>query len=56
MFQNTFQNGNFFELYDPKSSPALTQFPRTRSRTSTSSPMFMAITKSSISNLKVNAL
>ncbi len=35
MFQNSFQNGNYFELFDPKSTYSLSKPPKTNKKTST---------------------
>lgn len=53
MFQNTFQNGNFFELYDPKGTIIAIQHLKIKLNSFTNNPMFMEIIKYLIRNLKV---
>ena len=45
MFQNSYQNGIFFEVFDPKRNTFITQFLKTKLRTYISYKMPKPITK-----------
>lgn len=55
MFQNSFQNGNYFELYDPKSNFLVIQYPKTNKKTFSKSLTYpiWPIPKYSTNNSKV---
>ena len=54
MFQNSFQNGNYFEIFDPKSNQYLKyKHPSTKLKISSKWPIYHPIIKFSIRILKV---
>lgn len=53
MFQNSYQNGNYFDLLDPKRTELLTQSTLTSSNRFWKPPVYQAITRSSTKTSKV---
>lgn len=56
MFQNSYQNGTYFEVFDPKSTFTLTQHRRINPRTCIECKMLLQITKFLKKISKVNLL